>query len=333
MQEKDLYKILGVSKTASQDEIKSAYKKLVMKYHPDRNPDNPEAEDRFKEVAVAYEALGDPEKRKLYDEFGMAALRAGFDAEKARAYRWGGPGGGFSGGGGVEFDIGSLFEQFFGGGAGRAGNNPFGSMFGDFGGASFGGAGARGAQRPAQGGDIEAEIDLDFLEAIRGTTRELRHPSGNGTIKVNIPPGIREGGRIRLRGKGQAGRFGGSAGDLFLIPKIRKHPIFSREEDDIILELPITLKEAYLGTQVDIPTPEGGTVHLKIPAGSQTGQKLRLRGKGAPKGKSGNAGDLYIVLKVILPKKEDPRLKELVEEMEGFYEGDPREELKSFTQA
>ncbi len=282
MSEKDLYKILGVAKNASQDEIKSAYKKLAMKYHPDRNPDNPTAaEERFKEIAVAHEVLGDAEKRKLYDEFGAAALRAGFDAEKARAYSWGGQGGGFGGGEGV--DIGSLFEQLFGG-AGR-GANPFGSFFGGMGGMGGDPFGGRAqSPRPSAGNDVEATIELDFTEAIQGTTREIRNPNGTGNIKVNIPPGIKEGGRIRLRGKGQAGRHGGNAGDLLLIPKIRKHPFFSREEDDILLELPITLKEAYLGTQIDVPTPDGNTIHLKIPpqpnrTKAATARKRRTQGQ------------------------------------------------------
>ncbi|MCK6510617.1 DnaJ domain-containing protein [Myxococcota bacterium] len=328
MSEKDLYKILGVAKNASQDEIKTAYKKLAMKYHPDRNPDDPKAaEERFKEIAVAHEVLGDADKRKLYDEFGTAALRAGFDAEKARAYRWGGQSSGF-GGADAGFDIGSLFEQFFGGGRGA---NPFGSIFSGMGGMGGMGndpfGGRTQGPRPSAGGDIEATLELDFTEALQGTTREIRHPSGTGNLKVNIPPGVKEGGRIRLRGKGQVGRNGGPAGDLLLLPKIRKHPFFSREEDDIFLDLPITLKEAYLGAQIEIPTPDGGTLQLKIPPSSQTGQKLRLRGKGVPKGKNDGAGDLFVVLKVLVPKKQDERLKDLILAIDDFYEGDPRAEL------
>jgi curved DNA-binding protein len=343
--EKDLYKILGVSKTASQADIKKAYFALAKKYHPDTNK-SPDAEEKFKEVAVAYEALGDEKKRKLYDEFGMAALKAGFDEEKARAYRWGGDGGGFSYSTEGGFDISSLFEQFFGGG-GRSGSsthNPFGDLFGSasggFGSASgnpFGGAGGFGGgfgghqsrARTQKGEDLEMVLELDLLEAMRGGVREIPAPNGQGgMLRVKIPQGIREEGKIRLRGKGKPGAHGGEAGDLILKPKLRKHPLYELQGENLQMSVPITPQEAYEGAQITIPIPDG-EITLKIPPHSQSGQKLRLRKKGFPKGANGEAGDLYVILQIVLPKQDDERLKQLVQEIQALFAEDIRAGLRA----
>ncbi|MBK06960.1 MAG: molecular chaperone DnaJ [Deltaproteobacteria bacterium] len=300
-QQKDLYRILGVSKSASHDEIKAAYKTLVRKYHPDLNPNDTAAEDKFKEVAVAFEVLGDEKKRKLYDEFGMDGLRAGFDPEQARAYQqWGGgnPFGGnpFGGGG---FDINSIFEQMF---SGRSYPRPPG---------------------PSKGADIETSIEIDFLDAVLGSKKSVTLPNST-QLNVSIPPGVTEDNRIRISGQGTAGKRGGPPGDLFLKVKIRSHPLYKRDGNNLLMELPLTAKEAYEGTQVDVPTPTG-SVKMRIPPRSQTGQKMRLKGKGV-KGKGTRPdGNLLLTLKVMLPSNEHERAKEILEELEQFYEKDVRE--------
>lgn len=300
-QQKDLYRILGVSKSASHDEIKAAYKTLVRKYHPDLNPNDTAAEDKFKEVAVAFEVLGDEKKRKLYDEFGMDGLRAGFDPEQARAYQqWGGgnPFGGNPFGGGGGFDINSIFEQMF---SGRSYPRPPG---------------------PSKGADIETNIEIDFLDAVLGSKKSITLPNST-QLNVSIPPGVTEDNRIRISGQGTAGKRGGPPGDLFLKVKIRSHPLYKRDGNNLLMELPLTAKEAYEGTQVDVPTPTG-SVKMRIPPRSQTGQKMRLKGKGV-KGKGTRPdGNLLLTLKVMLPSNEHDRAKELLEELEQFYEKDVR---------
>lgn len=335
-QEKDLYRILGVARNASSDEIKASYRKLAQKYHPDKNPDNPKAEEKFKEVSVAYEVLGNEEKRKLYDEFGLAGIRSGFDPEQARQYKqWGGgspfgfSGGSGFGGGGMEFDLGSLFDQMFAGRGGRSGPSGFGGAggFGGFGGNPFGQQGPQ----PQKGADIEQTIMIDFLDAVLGTKKEVSVPDSSGerqTLTVTLPPGVDEDSKIRLSKKGQPGRHGGPPGDRYLRPKIRNHPYFTREGNNILLTLPLTVWEAYNGAQVDIPTPTG-TVNMKIPAGSQSGQKLRLRGKGVAGTKKRAAGDLMVTLQVKLPPKDNPEVAALLETVQSHYDGDIRAEFSS----
>lgn len=328
-QQKDLYKILGVSRDATQEEIKGAYKKLVRKYHPDFNPDDPVAEDRFKEVAVAFEALGNPEKRKLYDEFGLDGLRSGFDPEKARAYQqWSGNpfGGGFGGyeSNGAAFDLGSLFEQFFGG-------RPQG--FGGFGGGGFGGFGPEGmrADMPQRGADVEVMVTLDFLDALHGTTREIDGASFRnkpGTLTVKIPPGVEEGSKIRLSGQGAPGKNGGPPGNLYLVVHLKKHHVFKREGKNILLDLPITPVEAYRGAEIEVPTPHQ-SVNLRVPPQSQSGQKLRLRGKGVPDRKGQHYGDLIVTLKVVLPNGNSEKVTQILDELEPFYNKDVRAELRA----
>ena len=335
--EKDLYKILGVSSNASDEEIKASYKKLVRKYHPDLNKNNKKAEEKFKEVAVAFEVLGDKEKRKIYDEFGLAGLRAGFDADKARAYKqWGGGGfgGGSMGGGG---SISDLFEQLFGGGGfGGFGGQSQGGFGGGFGGqqGGFGGFGGFGGQqrpKPQKGSDIESTIQLDFMEALLGIKKKEVKCNIKGkqqTFSVDIPPGISEGARIRLSKQGNPGAHGGPKGDLYLKAKISRHPFYKRDDRDLLLELPLTVSEAYKGGPIDVPTPTG-TITLRIPPHSQSGQKLRLRGKGVPGNKKKEAGDFYVILKIVLPKEPSEDLELLLKRVDAMYKANPRADLES----
>jgi curved DNA-binding protein len=299
----DFYTVLGVARSASADEIKKVYRSLARKLHPDKNPGNKEAEEKFKRVSYAYEVLSDPDKRKLYDEFGEVGLREGFDPEEQRRYRaWQSAGagrGGARGGEGVEFvDLEDLL-----GGRGLEG------LFG----------GLRGARaQPARGADLHSELALGFAEAIRGGERELTFSSGREaprTIKVRFPPGARDGEKIRLRGQGQPGRAG-EAGDLVLTLRVAPHPHFRRERDDLHLDLPVTLAEAYRGARIRVPTPEGD-VTLSIPAGTQPGGQLRLKGKGVRRG--GEVGDLYVHVFPHLPPDGEGSVTESLEALEPLY--------------
>jgi molecular chaperone DnaJ len=336
MAERDYYQILGVSRTASKDEIRKAYRKLARKYHPDINPGNKEAENRFKEISVANDVLSDPDKRKLYDEFGEAGLSSGFDANKARSYRQWQQQSPRTGGGNYEFSMDDL-----------------GDLFGGLGGI-FGG-GRRARTGPLRGQDVEAAMDIDFLDAVRGfqtsitlqrpMTCEMCHGSGTKpgsnatcpacggagrvqrpeTIRVNIPPGAESGKRIRLSGRGEAGIKGGPPGDLFITPRVRPHPLLTRSGRDLTMELPITVGEAVLGATVEVPTPVGN-VNVKIPAGAQSGQRLRIKGKGVPAHRNTPAGDLYLQLMIRVPKEKMP--DELIETFDRGYREDVRKNLR-----
>jgi molecular chaperone DnaJ len=372
MAEHDYYQTLGVERSASQDDIRKAYRKLARKYHPDINPGNKEAENKFKDLSVAYDVLSDAEKRKLYDEFGEAGLAAGFDAGKARSYQqWqhesARPGGSY------EYNVDDL-----------------GDIFGDLGGMF--GAGRRPRSGPMRGEDVEATMELDFLDAVRGFQTSLTlqrrvecetchgvgtkpgstpttcpecggagskpvvqgplqfrvtcpRCKGSGqlpgdpcttcggtgrllrpeTIRVNIPPGAEPGKRIRLRGKGEAGVQGGAAGDLYIVPRIRPHPILTRSGRDLSMELPITVGEAVNGADVEVPTPMGA-VKVKIPAGAQSGQRLRIRGKGVPAHGKSPAGDLYLRVMVRVPKEKIA--PDLIDKIDRAYTEDVRKDLR-----
>lgn len=293
----DFYSVLGVSKTADRDAIKKAYKKLARDLHPDKNPGNKQAETRFKAVNRAYEALGDEKKRKLYDEFGEEALREGFDAEKARAYRaWQSQGGnGFGGGmgGGVRQQV--NLEDLFGGGVSSGGfsGDPFGDLFG------------RAARRrgPMRGQDYEQELTVDFESAVRGTTLKLRSQGSNDAVTVRIPPGASEGSRVRIAGQGGQSPNGGPSGDLILVIHVEPHPFFTRDGDDLTLDVPITVSEAIKGAKVRVPTFDGPVV-VKVPPGTSSGTKLRVRGKGVAR-KSKEPGDLYVRLMIHVPQVDE----------------------------
>lgn len=295
---KDLYEVLGVSRTSSADEIKKAYRQLAKKYHPDVNKENKAAEDKFKEISAAYDVLGDPDKRKKYDQFGAMGEQAGFDPrhQAYRTWNWaagpGGPGSGgpASGGGAADFDLGDIFGDLFGmkSQRGRGGRR-------------------RGFEEQARSHDIESSMEIGFEEAIRGSERRLNISRGGREekIDVKIPAGIKDGGKIRLAGKGEAG------GDLYIQIKVSPHPSFTRQDDDLIVEVPLTITEAVLGATVKVPTLEG-SVNLKVPMGTSSGQKLRLAGKGAPHlGKKGQ-GDQYVVIKIVVPKEVDEASQDLL---------------------
>jgi len=330
MADRDFYKILGVSRDASADEIKKAYRKLAKELHPDRNPDDAGAEDRFKDVSAAYGVLSDAEKKKLYDEFGEMGLREGFDPEAYRAAArgvGGFGGGGFGGAGGFDFegasgfDFGEIFGgSMRGGGAGTAGGFRVNleDLFG-------GGAAVRG---PRQGRDLESEVTIDFRDAVLGCTKDLSLRSSEGgsrTLKVRIPAGVKNDGKIRLRGQGGPGLHGGPPGDLVLRVKVRKHPFFKMRGKQLHVTVPVTPLEAYAGAKVSVPTPHGN-VTLAIPPGSQNGTKLRIRGKGVePKGKP--RGDLIAHLEVRLPKGKSDDVERALRTVEDAFEGDPRATL------
>ena len=304
---RDYYQTLGVSKTAAADEIKSAFRKLARKFHPDTAKNKKEAEEKFKEINEAYEVLGDPEKRKQYDEYGAGWQQAGGPPpgwQQPGGYPRGG--GARPGSGGVEFEFGGtgfsdFFEQMFGGG--RRG-----------GGQGFGGFG--GQEAPAQRGeDVEADIMVTLEEAFHGSTRQISFRRGQSgkieTYTVKIPKGIRESQKIRLAGQGESGSAG--AGDLYLRVKFQRHPDFEIEGADLIYDLEVPAWDAVLGCDVHVPTLEG-RAKLKLAAGTQSGKKLRLPGMGLPLG-GGNRGDLYAVVAITVPTAPDPESKKLWEQL------------------
>jgi molecular chaperone DnaJ len=346
------YETLGVAKNASHDEIKKAYRKLVREHHPDRNPGDAAAEERFKDVQAAYDLLSDPEKRKQYDTFGEAGAR--------------GPGGG--GFTTADFDLGDLFGGLFGRGA-RSARGPV----------------------PERGADLETEVRLSFQDALEGATVRvpvetetachtcggsgarpgtapkicpqcngrgvvsesqgffaLSQPCprcrGNGTIiedpcptcrgsgrerttkryQVKIKPGVSDGTRIRLAGKGEPGRNGGPAGDLYVVTRVAPSPLYERRGADLVLEVPVTYPEAALGATVEVPTPDG-PVSLKVPAGSHDGKLLRLKGRGAPKLNGGGKGDLLARVRVTVPKKLTKAERQALEDLQKVSRENPRE--------
>ena len=400
---KDYYEILGVKKSASADDIRKAFRKLARKYHPDVNPGDKSAEEKFKALSEANDVLSDPKKRKIYDQVGFYSDN--IDPAAAEAYAragatgTGGFPGGFQGGQaepggqGVHFDFGGFdFSDLSEGGrAGRRGGAGSGSFRDIFSGIFGGRGGAPAAEGPEPGSDLEYQVNVPFWTAIRGGVMRLnitRHdtcgncqgkgyvespgkcPECNGTgqvtqtggrmkfnvtcprchgtgknlsscpdchgegviertepLEVRIKPGTRDGQRIRIAGKGNAGSHGGAAGDLYVIIRAGTHPIFRREGDDIHLTVPVTASEAALGAKIEVPTIDGRAM-LKIPPGTQSGQKLRLREKGVPSAtKDGVRGDEIVEVKVTVPMPRDEKTKELLRELAKLNPEDPRAEL------
>jgi len=312
--EHDLYEILGVPRTASAEEVKKAYRRLAKKYHPDVNPGNKAAEERFKVVTAAFEVLSDEKRRKLYDEFGPDALRTGFDEKKAEEYRhWSRQG---TPPGAMPFDFGDFRTV----NVGDMGSFDFGSIFGDLFGGAAGRPRTRRAPGPAAGADAEAEIAIPLRDAVLGAERDVR--LDGRTLRVKIPPGVTEGAQIRLAGQGGPGAHGGPKGDLFLRIRLQEHPHVRVDGKDLELDLPVTVPEAALGAEVELPTFEG-PVRLRVPAGSASGTKLRLRGKGLPDVRGGARGDLYAVVHIVLPAGSEA-LEKAVRPLEKLYKGDPR---------
>ncbi len=311
MSKRDFYEVLGVSKTASQDEIRKAYKKLARKFHPDVKPADPDAEKKFSEITEAYDVLSDEEKRKNFDQFG-------------HGFRGAGPGGGnpfqgFGGGGGQAFDIEDLLGGMFGGGGGRGGN-PF-----------AGGGGRRGQSRPQKGNDVKAEITVPFIVAVDGGEHSLSVQQGSTTerLTVKIPAGIDDGQTIRLAGQGGSGVAGGSSGDLLVTIHIAPHPWFRREGQNLMIDVPLSPSEAALGAKIDVPTLSEGEVVLSVPPGTSSGAKLRLRGKGVRNPKTGDKGDQFVVLKVVLPKELSEEARALYQQLAELQTSSPRAGLWS----
>jgi DnaJ-class molecular chaperone len=291
----NLYETLGVKRDASADEIRKAYRKLARKHHPDVNPGNKSAEDKFKAVSSAYEVLSDTKKRANYDEFGDAALQGNFDPDKARDYAaWQGRReqrtSSFDDEGPIEFDFAELFNR------------------------------QRG---PGRGQDIHAVFQMDLRQAVEGAEVSIDVPE-QGTVRVRIPPGAETGSVIRLAGRGAPGPRGGPPGDLVIETEVRPHPVLRRDGLDLYLTLPVTLDEAYNGASVDVPTFEG-TVVLKIPPRSQNHARLRLRGKGIER--KGSRGDLFVELDVRMPDQQDDALAAALRASAGAYTKPLREGL------
>jgi len=402
---KDYYELLGVKKSASAEDIRKAFRKLARKYHPDVNPGDKSAEEKFKAISEANDVLSDPKKRKIYDQIGFYSDNIDPAAAEAYARAGGGTGGGFEGGfpggqpggaggaQGAHFDFGGFdFSDLFEGARGRkaptgAGTGGFRDIFSSM----FGGRGGQGPEGPEPGTELEYQVNVPFWTAIRGGVMRLnitrrdtcgncqgqgtieapgKCPECNGTgqitqtggrmkfnvtcprchgtgknlstcpvchgegtiertdpLEVRIKPGTRDGQRIRIAGKGNAGNRGGTPGDLYVIIRTGEHPLFRREGDDIYLTVPITAPEAALGAKIEVPTIDGRTV-LKIPPGTQSGQKLRLREKGVPSAtKDGMRGDEIVEVKVTVPMPRDEKTKELLRELAKLNPEDPREEL------
>jgi curved DNA-binding protein len=307
---KDPYEILGVKRTATADEIKRAYRRLVKDVHPDHNPGDKDAERKFKEVQAAYEVLGDPKRRDEFDKYGAGGPVPDYQ-QWARGAPHGQPGNMH-----VDLDsmgdLGSIFEQFFGRGAVRRN----------------GGRRTRTMEMPP-GENIEHAVDITFEESLRGTTREVAFQGEDRRVverlEVKIPPGIGDGQAVRVKGRGQEG--GGGRGDLIIRVRVLPHRYFRREGLDIYLDLPLTVAEAVLGTRVDIPTPDGATTRLVVPAGTSSGMKLRLCCKVVADGRSGNTGDLYAVAKISVPREPSARLRSALEELRDEFGPDPRAAL------
>ncbi len=316
----DLYAVLGVPKSADAESIKKAYRKLAKDLHPDKNPGNKQAESKFKSVNHAYEVLSNADRRKLYDEFGEEGLREGFNAEQARAYRqWASQP---SGGGRVRTQGGGTvnIEDLFGGAVQGGGEGGFGDVFGDL----FGRQ--RGRRGPLPGQDVESEITVDFISAVRGTTLELRTEMSPTPVTVRIPPGASEGSRVRIAGQGAPSPNGGPRGDLILTIHVKPHPHFKREGDDLHLDLPLALHEAYFGAKVRVPTIDGASVTIKVPERTQGGTALRVRGKGVHR-KGHHPGDLYVHFQIRMPTGNGTDLTALFEKLAEHQKEDPRKDI------
>ncbi len=311
--EKDLYAVLGVPRNATQDQIKKAYRDLARKHHPDMNQGDKKSEEKFKEIQHAYETLSDPEKKKTYDMFGTSSFggqRTG--GGSYRQYSRGFP------------DIDEIFKDIFSQGGGAYGMGGAGGSFGDV----FDFSNVR--QQPRRPKNIQHTVTLDFETAVKGGEKELllKSPEG-GTrkITVKIPAGVKTGSKVRLPGKGE--QINSMAGDLILEIKVLSHQVFKRENDDIYIDLPLTVYEAVLGTLIDVPTIES-PVKLTIPPGVGSGTKMRLKEKGVKNPKTGKRGDQFVVVQIAMPKESGEDMKRLMDEIKEKYPYDPRKKLLQY---
>jgi curved DNA-binding protein len=296
----DYYQILGVKKDASDGEIKKAYRKLAMKYHPDHTKGDKSAEEKFKKISEAYAVLSDAKKRKEYDTFGSEGFHQRFSQEDI-----------FRG-----FDFGDIFKEFgFGGGnfsSGRAGGTRF--SFGGGQGFNFGGG---QQQARARGTDLVYELSLTLREVATGTSKiiTLQHQGGSENLTVKIPPGMMTGKKLRLAGKGNPSPYGGQPGDLYIKSKLLNDPLFSAENHDLYLNREVKLSEAILGTTIEVPTIDDKQMSLKIPPGTKHGTKMRLPGHGLPAMKGNKKGDLFVRIQITIPKQLNQEQKKLVEDL------------------
>jgi molecular chaperone DnaJ len=309
LSKKDFYQVLGVSRTSSEDEIKKAYRKLAMQFHPDKNPGNKKAEDKFKEASEAYEVLSDPQKKQNYDQFGSA------------------DGNPFAQGGNPFGQGGPRYSR-----TSSAGPESFSDIFGDL----FGGAGAQGfgqggfsgrARAPQKGADLRYTLSISLEEAFVGAEKVIVFARQKGSreesakLSVTVPAGVKEGQRLKLAAEGDS-PASGSPGDLYVIINLQQHLLFKREESDVILDLPVKYTDAILGMEVEIPTLSGKS-QIKIPAGTSTGQVLRLKNKGFPKLGSSGQGDMLVKIIVDIPQTVSAKQKQLIEDLQATNEETP----------
>lgn len=305
----DPYDVLGVKRDASQEEIRKAYRALARKLHPDLNPGDKAAEEKFKAVSAANDILGDADKRARFDRGEIDAAGNERPPQPPPGWYRDHAGGAYASDAGYAdmMDEDELLGALFGRGARRRG-------------------GAGGAQFRMQGGDIHARLDIDFLDAVNGGTKRVTLPDGS-TVDVTIPPGTRQGQVLRLRGKGSPGLGGGPNGDLMVEISVGDHHFYTRRDDDILLDLPVTLTEAVLGGKIEVPTP-AGAVMLNVPKGSNTGTVLRLRGRGVAR-KDGTRGDAFATLRIVLPDTQDAALQAFAESWDGGKTQNPRAGMES----
>lgn len=311
MSGKDYYKILGVSKSSSPEEIKKTYRKLALKYHPDRNKDDKDAESKFKEISEAYAVLSDPEKKKQYDLFGADGFQRRYSSEDIFH----------------DFDFGSIFREFgFGGGGGGRSQNIFSHVFGGAGQAhrfksgnpfesAFGGFDNR--RQAVKGQDLIYELSITLEEAATGTQKTISYQPGapQEKLSVKIPAGISTGKKLRLQGKGQPGLYGGPPGDVYIHIRVLDHSLFKREGDDLILNKEIKFSEAISGAEIEVPTIDDKTLRLKIPEGTQSKARFRLKGYGMPRLEGKGRGDAFVEISIAVPRKLTKKQKALVQEL------------------
>ena len=315
MAKQDYYSVLGVQRSATAKDIKQAYRRLARKYHPDVNPGDQAAEQKFKEISEAYSVLENPDSRRKYDQFGHQAFSqqsGGFDPFA------------FSRGRG-DFATGNL-RDLFGNQGGGGFSEGFGSIFEDL----FGGPSQRSQHSETSNRDLEQTVEIDFADAVQGTTIQLRIPRSNGDtdrLQVKIPAGVDTGSKIRVAGKGKSGRYGSPSGDLYIITQVRPHAYFTRDGSDILCDLPVTLGEAVLGAKIDVPTIDG-MISMTVPPGTQNGRIFRLRGKGAPSLKGSQPGDQYVKVQVVLPDRIDELSRELLMEFDHRNPLQPRAHMR-----